>query len=56
VLEARVAVVGEQDAVAVGQDDRVSRAGELAVQMRHLRVGEGEKILALLLAGEQLLV
>jgi len=56
VPEARIPVVGEQHAVAVGQDDRVARAGELAMKMRHLGVGEGQKLEALLLAREQLLV
>src|SRR6185312_15006771 len=55
VTEAQVPVVIQQHAVPVGEDDRVARAGELVVQVRHLGVGEGDQLEVLLLAGQPLL-
>src|SRR5882762_10564368 len=54
-LEARVAVVGEQNAIAIGENDRVTRAGELLVEVRHFDVGERNKLEVLFLAGEEVL-
>ena len=55
VAEAQVPVIVEQHAVQVGQDDGIARAGELMVQVRHLRIGERDQLQVPLLAGEPLL-
>ncbi len=54
IAEAQVAVIIEQHAVVVGQDDRVARAGKLMVQVRHLGVGERDELEVRLLAGQPL--
>ncbi len=54
-LEARVAMVGKQNAIAIGENDRVTRAGELLVEVRHFDVSERNKLEVLFLAGQQVL-
>ncbi len=54
VAETQVAVVVEQHPVEVGQDDGVTRAGELVVEVSHLGVRERDELEVLLFAGEAL--
>src|SRR5881296_1958180 len=54
-FEARVAIVGKQNTVAIGENDRVTRAGELLVEVRHFDVSERNELEVLFLAGEEVL-
>ena len=44
-----------KDAIAIGENDRVTRAGELLVEVRHFDVGERNKLEVLFLAGQEVL-
>ncbi len=54
VTEAQVTVVIQEHSVAVGEDDGVTRTGQLVVEVGHLRVGEGDQLEVLLLARKAL--
>ncbi len=55
VTKAQIAVVVEQDAVAVGENDGIAGAGELVIQVRHFGVRERDQLQIAFLAGEPFL-